>query len=132
MATTPQQLIDAADAAFNCGDLNAVLSCYDEHAVWVVEPRKIVSGKLALRKAFEEVLRDEPQVIKEKEHIIECGDIALCSIKWHFADPASGGPTLGTGGFASTILRRGSDGHWRIVIDNPWGSSILESDEQGS
>jgi len=77
VATTPQQLIDEADAAFNRGDLNAVLSCYDDDAVWVVEPRRIVSGKPALRKASEEMLRDEPQVIKEKEHVIECEDIAL-------------------------------------------------------
>lgn len=40
-------------------------------------------------------------------------------------------PRLNEGGFASTILRKQTDGHWKIVIDNPWGPAILESDGLG-
>ena len=40
MATTPQEAIDQADEAFNRGDVDAVLSYYEENAVWVVTDRK--------------------------------------------------------------------------------------------
>ncbi len=129
MALTPQDVIDQADSAFNRGDLDAVLSYYEENAVWVVKPGHIVFGKPALRKEFEEIFRIKPQVVMKKNHVIESGDIALCSITWSLAATASDGTPLNAGGFASTILRRQSDGHWLIVIDNPWGPAILESDE---
>jgi len=131
MAKTPEQTIDQADGAFNRGDLEAVLSHYEENAVWVVKPGHIVSGKPALRKEFEEIFRINPQVIKEKSHVVECGDLALCSIKWSLAGTASDGAPLNEGGFASTIMRRQADGHWKIVIDNPLGPAILESDGLG-
>lgn len=128
MAMTPQQAIEQADDAFNRGDMDALLSCYDENAVWVVRPGDIVSGKPALQKRFEEILRLTPQVIKEKDCVIECDDIALCTIKWRMVGTDCDGSQLDTRGFASTVLNRQSDGHWRIVIDNPWGPAILEAD----
>ena len=131
MARTPHEVIDQADAAFNRGDAEAVLSYYEDHAVWVVKPGRLVSGKAALRKEFEGMFRTKPQVIKEDEHVIECGDIALCTIKWRLVGMGSDGSPLATRGCASTILRRQSDGRWHIVIDNPWGPRILDSDSQG-
>jgi len=128
MAKTPEQTIDQADDAFNRGDLNTVLTYYEENAVWVVNPGHIISGKPALRKQFEELFRINPQVIKEKSHVVECGNLALCSIRWSLAGTASDGKPLNAKGVASTILRRQSDGHWQIVIDNPWGPAVLESE----
>ncbi len=130
MAITPQEAIEQADDAFNRGDIDALLSYYDENAVWVVKPGDIVSGKPALQKQFEEILRITPQVIKEKDHVIECDDIALCTIKWRMVGTDSDGSQLDTGGFASTVLHKQTDGHWRIVIDNPWGPAILETNGQ--
>ncbi len=127
MGKTPEQTIDQANEAFNRGDLEAVLSYYEKHAVWVVMPEHIVSGKPGLRKEFEELFRINPQVIKEKSHVIECEDLALCSIRWSLAGTASDGKLLNVKGVGSTILRRQADGHWKIVIDNPWGTAILES-----
>jgi uncharacterized protein (TIGR02246 family) len=128
MAKTPEQTIDQADEAFNRGDLNAVLEHYEENAVWVVKPGHIASGDCSLRKEFKEIFRSNPQVIKEKCHVIECGDLALCSIGWRLNGTAAEGAPLNEEGFATTILRRQANGHWKIVIDNPWGSAILDED----
>lgn len=127
MAKTPHQVIEEADEAFNRGMVDAVLSYYEDNAVWVVKPGKTIFGKTAFRKEFEEIFRTQPQVKAEKTHIIECGDIALCTIKWSLAGSALGGTSMQAEGVASTILRRQKDGQWLIVIDNPWGPAILES-----
>jgi ketosteroid isomerase-like protein len=34
------------------------------------------------------------------------------------------GKPFNIGGKATDVLRQQSDGTWRIVIDNPWGSDI--------
>ena len=128
MAVTPQEAIDQADEAFNRGDLDAVLSYYEEHAVWLVTPGHIVSGIAALRKEFGKMFRSTPHVRVEKSHVIECGDLALCSSRWSLAGTASDARPLNQGGFASTILRRQADGHWKIVIDNTCGPAIVGSD----
>ncbi len=126
MAKTREQTIDQADEAFNRRNLEAVLSHYEENAVWVVKPRHIVSGTPGLRKEFKKIFSINPQVKKEKSHVIECGDIALCSIEWSLTATASDGTPVHEEGVASRILRRQPDGHWKIVIDNPWGTAILE------
>ncbi len=131
MATTPQEAIDQADDAFNHGDIDVVLSHYEENAVWVAKPGDIISGKSALRIEFEKLFQTHPHVMKEQDHVIVCGDIALCTIRWRLVDAASDRASLEMGGVASTVLHRESDGHWRIVIDNPWGRAILDSAGQG-
>jgi uncharacterized protein (TIGR02246 family) len=128
MAITPQDAIDQVDEAFNRGNLDTVISYYEENAVWVVKPGNIVSGKPALRKEFEKIFRTNPHIILQKEHLIECSDIALFSGKWRLISTDLDGSSLDTEGFASTILRRQLDGHWRIVIDNPWGPEIFGPD----
>lgn len=125
MATTPHATIDQADAAFNRGFIDAVLSYYEENAVWVVKPGHIVRGKPQLRREFEEILRINPKVSKVNEHVIECGDIALCSIKWRLVGMTVDGTPVSMEGVASTVLRKQSDGRWQIVIDNPWVPDLI-------
>lgn len=128
MTVTPQEAIDQADEAFNRGDLDAVLSYYEEDAVWVTPPGHIVSGIAALRKEFGEMFRSTPHLRVEKSHVIECGDLALCSSRWSLTGSPSDAMPLNQGGFAFTILRRQADGHWKIVIDNSCGPAILGLD----
>lgn len=54
---TPLQTVHNLDEAFNRGDLEAVLNCYEEQAIMVIAPGKIAHGKDELRKTFQDLLK---------------------------------------------------------------------------
>lgn len=56
-------------------------------------------------------------------HRYVVGDIALLVIDWVLAGTAVDGTEIDQRGTATDVLRRGADGRWRYVIDNPHGST---------
>jgi ketosteroid isomerase-like protein len=59
-ASTPQHAVEIMDKAFNEGDLDSVLSFYDDRAVVVTEPGKLVRGKQELRRFLGHVMVSKP------------------------------------------------------------------------
>jgi hypothetical protein len=39
---------------------------------------------------------------------------------------AQDGTPFTRGGFGSAILRKHSDGGWRVAVENPWGPAVLD------
>src|SRR5918996_3840683 len=56
--------------------------------------------------------------------LIQASNLALVNTEWLFSGTGPDGKPLNIDGKATDVLRQQSDGTWRIVIDNPWGSSI--------
>jgi ketosteroid isomerase-like protein len=56
--------------------------------------------------------------------VIQASNLALVNTEWLFSGTGPDGKPLNIDGKATDVLRQQSDGTWRIVIDNPWGSSI--------
>ncbi|MET8868588.1 hypothetical protein ABZW11_37155 [Nonomuraea sp. NPDC004580] len=48
-------------------------------------------------------------------------DIALLIVDWSMRGTARDGTEIAMSGTATDVLRRGPDGRWRYVIDNPHG-----------
>jgi len=124
---TPLETIELLDAAFNRGDLEAVLDFYEETAMMVVQPRRLATGKAEIRAAYESIFANlKRAAAQEKTHVIETGDIALFSSKWNFTGRFANGDSASRESFASVVLRRQADGNWRIVADKSWGPAILD------
>jgi ketosteroid isomerase-like protein len=51
------------------------------------------------------------------------GDIALLIVDWSMRGTARDGSAVDMGGTATDVVRRGADGRWRYVIDNPHGTA---------
>ena len=128
LARTPLEAIELLDEAFNRADLEAVLSFYEDGATIVVEPGRLAAGKAEIRGAYEWIFANiKGSARQEKTHVIEAGDLALFTSKWSFDGTALDGTTVSRESYASVVLRRQSDGGWRIVVDNSWGPAVLES-----
>ena len=55
-------------------------------------------------------------------HGYVAGDTALLVIDWSIHGTTADGQDIHFEGTATDVARRGSDGVWRNVIDNPYGT----------
>ncbi|MFD1151321.1 YybH family protein [Saccharothrix hoggarensis] len=94
IARTPDELPALFAEAFNAGDPSAL---YEPGA----EPDEL-AGHLAL---------GAPMTVRLRK-VVARGDLALLVVDWRVGDET---------GTATDVARRGPDGGWRYVIDNPSG-----------
>jgi ketosteroid isomerase-like protein len=59
--------------------------------------------------------------------VVQTNDIALVNTEWSFNGSGPDGKAVTIIGKATDVLRQQSDGTWRILIDNPWGTDLQMS-----
>ncbi len=126
LTQTPQEAVKAVDDAFNRRDLEGVLAFYEDGATMVCEPGRLATGKAALRQVFENLFSLNAIARQEKINVVEAGDLALWTSRWSVSGTMQDGTPWARGGFASAILRKHSDGGWRVAVENPWGPAVLD------
>ncbi|MFG2500238.1 YybH family protein [Streptomyces sp. NPDC048441] len=100
---------------FNSGDPDAVRELYEEHAAFVPESGTPVHGIEAIAEANRPFLAIGLPISLRPRQVHVCGDIALLVVDWEIE-----GVVKST---ATDVARRGTDGHWRYVIDSPFGAA---------
>jgi ketosteroid isomerase-like protein len=111
----PTQVIETFLAAFNAGDAAALEFAYERDAVLVPRPGIAVTGPD--RAAANEYLLKLGSPMQAKlRHAYVVDDIALLIVDWSI-------PGTEISGTATDVARRGEDGVWRYVIDNPNGTA---------
>ncbi len=89
IARNPLETVEFLDAAYNRGDIEAVLDFYEDEAVMVAEPGRLATGKTEIRAVYEWIFANiKGSAKQEKTHVIEAGDIALFTSKWNFSGTA--------------------------------------------
>jgi ketosteroid isomerase-like protein len=58
----------------------------------------------------------------EVTRVLEVDDLALVVGVWSFDGTGPGGEPVRLEAKNADVLRRQTDGTWRFVIDNPWGT----------
>ena len=128
-AQTPLETVELLDEAFNRSDIEAVVNFYEEDAVMVAEPNRLATGKAEIRATYEWIFANiKGTATQAKTHVIETDDIALFTSQWNFSGTMLNGDSVSRDSYASVILRRQTDGSWRIVVDNSWDRSFRMKD----
>ncbi|GAA3595520.1 hypothetical protein GCM10022419_093520 [Nonomuraea rosea] len=109
-------------AAMNAGDAQALDRLYEDDGVLVPVPGHPVTGpaRLAANQHLQSLglpMRARPR------HVYVSGDIALLIVDWSISGTARDGSAVDMSGTATDVVRRGADGRWRYVIDNPHGTA---------
>ncbi|KJK43803.1 hypothetical protein UK23_31760 [Lentzea aerocolonigenes] len=113
MSIHPVSVAHAFAAAFNAKDADAVDAVYEPHGLFVPEPGRTVTT--TERQAANQRFLDLGLPISvHPRHVYEHDGIALLIVDWTIGDVT---------GTATDVARRGADGRWRYVIDNPFGVS---------
>lgn len=103
---------------FNNGDACGLASLYGGDAVFVPQPGVELRGAEAIRAAIQGFLGTGFKMTMTTVFVLDSGDLALLSGEWKLTD---NGQTA-MSGKSSEVVRRGSDGGWRYVIDNPFSA----------
>ncbi|MFB7621050.1 YybH family protein [Kitasatospora sp. NPDC056181] len=122
LTTDPGQHPAVFAAAFGTGDPAAVQRVYEPGGVFVPAPGTAVTGP-ELAAANAEFLALGLPITVRPRHTYVADDIALLIVDWSISGTTPDGEDVHLEGTATDVARRGKDGRWRYVIDNPFGTA---------
>lgn len=105
-------------AAFNTGDLATVLNMYDYNGIIVPEPGKPVSGKEKFEEAIKAILAIPGTMEIKTVYCLETENLAVGRSEWNITD----GSDVKITSKGIELMRRQSDGTWKVLIDHAFGA----------
>lgn len=118
----PQDIHQKFVAAFNRGDLDAIVALYEPEASLAPQPGVIVTGHAAIGEAFQAFLAMKPQIQIDTVRVMHgAGGITLLHGRWTLKGTGPDGNPAVMEGTTAEVVRRQSDGSWLYAIDNPFG-----------
>jgi uncharacterized protein (TIGR02246 family) len=119
-ARTPEALNGLLADAFNRSDLDALVEIYEDDATLVVPPDgRCVHGRGEIRAAASPIFARQPHLTSVVLKTLRAGDLALTHAMWELVLTATDGSRRQDTGRGTIVSRRGSDGTWRVVLDDP-------------
>ena len=120
-AKRPEEVIELFALSLNRGDVDAAIRLYESEAVFAPQPGEEVTGREAIRDALQQFAALKPRLRGEITKVLTAGDVALVQNRWQLEGTQPDGDPVEMRGHSADVLRRASDGSWRILIDDPWG-----------
>ena len=120
LAERPDEVPAVFAERFNSGDATALAQVYEEAAVLVAQPGTPVTGP-DLHAANSRLQRLGIPISVRPRHVYRNADLALLIVDWTIEGTDPDGRAVHIEGTATDVARRGPDGRWRYVIDNPFG-----------
>ncbi|KJS16710.1 MAG: hypothetical protein VR78_07015 [Hoeflea sp. BRH_c9] len=115
--------IETMTDAFAAGDVDTILATYETGATVVAAPGVPVSGDAALRAMFQQFIAQGVTFTYGAHDVVMAGDVALHLMKWTAPTPEGDATALSV-----AVLRKQSDGSWKMVIDQPFGDAVMQAE----
>ena len=120
---TPEQVLASIVDGINTGDLEALMRLYEPDAAFAAQPGILAAGLSGVRESLRAFTAMKGTLDLKVTRVLEASDLALVVGTWSFAGTGPEGERVTLTGHNADVLRRQSDGSWRFVIDNPWGTN---------
>ena len=104
----------------NAGDLEAVIELYEPGATFVLESGEVVRSHEGMRAVLTNLLSKKPRFESRVERCAMQDDIAMLYTNFVITMPDSSEPQQ-MKSRAIEILRRQTDGSWKLIIGDPNG-----------
>ncbi|MEV4805125.1 DUF4440 domain-containing protein [Nonomuraea sp. NPDC049421] len=122
LAERPEDVPLVFAELFNSGDPEKVAQIYESGAVFVPEPGVPLTGQEAYGANARFQRLGVPITVRPR-HVYATGDVALLVVDWVIDGTDRDGRPVHIEGTATDVARRGPDGGWRYVVDNPFGAA---------
>jgi uncharacterized protein (TIGR02246 family) len=120
-ARKPGDVASLFVAAFNAGNLDALMQCFEPEACFVSKSGRVAAGAEAVREAYRRTLANKPYMDLEVRKVLPAGPgLALLIVPFTQKAATADGP-MEWHSVAADIVRQQPDGSWRLVLDNPFG-----------
>jgi ketosteroid isomerase-like protein len=119
---TPEQVLETIVTGINSGDLDSLMPLYETGAAFASEPGSLAHGASGISEALTGFISMNGELDIEVTRVLEVDDLALVTGVWSFNGTGPDGEPVQLAARNADVLRRQSDGTWRFVIDNPWGT----------
>ena len=121
---TPKEFLISYVKKFNSGDISSLISLYETEACFVSQEGEVVKGIENVRQRLQSFINMNGRIESKVIGVVQTNDIALVNTEWSFNGSGPDGKSVTITGKATDVLRQQSDGTWRILIDNPWGTNL--------
>jgi uncharacterized protein (TIGR02246 family) len=121
-AATPEQVLASIVTGINSGNLDSLMSLYESEAAFATQPGSLAPGAPGIREALTGFISMNGKLDLEVTRVLEADDLALVIGVWSFNGTGPDGEPVHLAASNADVLRRQTDGSWRFVIDNPWGT----------
>ena len=119
---TPEQVLESIVVGINSGDLDSLMRLYESEAAFATQPGSLAHGAPGIGEALTGFISMNGKLDLEVTRALEVDDLALVIGVWSFDGTGPDGQPVRLEARNADVLRRQSDGSWRFVIDNPWGT----------
>jgi ketosteroid isomerase-like protein len=119
-SNTPEELLNLQVKEFNKGNVNSLMTLYDNDACFASRSGQVIKGLGSIRLALQDFIDMRCKLEVKVKKVLEATNLALIVTEWSIKGIESDGKTVNLTGMGTVVLRQQSDGTWLIVIENPW------------
>jgi ketosteroid isomerase-like protein len=120
---TPEQVLRSIVEGINSGNLDALMTLYEDRAAFATQPGALAHGLQGIREGLAGFIAMKGTLGLEVTRVLEANGLALVVGVWSFVGTGPDSQPVRLTAQNADVLRRQPNGSWRFVIDNPWGTS---------
>lgn len=117
----PEDLLKYQVEEFNKGNIDFLMTLYENDACFVDKPGQVVKDKELIRKAFRDFINKGIKLDVKVKRVYYADNLALLITEWSLNGRELDGTPVNNTGNGTIVFRRKSDDKWLMVIENPWG-----------
>ena len=119
---TPEEVFRSVTECINTGNLDSLTMLYESDACFASQPGQFIKGREGIRQSIEGFVSMRGKLESKIKRVFQTSDLALVISEWSFSGTGPDGNPVNLASIATDVLRQQSDGTWRVIIDNPWGT----------
>lgn len=119
---TPEEVLHSVTECINSGNLDSLMMLYESDACFASQPGQFINGRANIRQSLQGFVDMRGKLESKIKRVFQTSDLALVISEWSFSGTGPDGNPVNLASIATDVLRQQSDGTWRVIIDNPWGT----------
>jgi len=119
---TPGEVLNSVVEGINTGDLNSLMTLYEADACFASQPGQLAKSPDGICQSLSSFIDLKGKLDLKVKRVLQASNLALVISEWSFSGTGSDGNPVNMTAKSADVLRQQSDGSWRFVIDNPWGT----------